>query len=170
MTTTPTNQPEAAGDNLPARVSPNTVDVLDSEVFQRFLAAADNDVAELDPEHVSIDIIGRILNATTVDDVLGGAGATHARDFLNVPFVLTSVRFNQSDFGDSGPAFYALLEGANGDGEPVTVTCGARNVIAQAWKLREMNALPVKLVLQESERTTRAGFKVMWLEKAPTSF
>jgi hypothetical protein len=170
VTTTESNQPTPAGDNAPARVEPATLDVLDSEVFQRFLAASETDAQELDPEHVSIAIIGRILNATSVDDVLGGAGATHARDFLGVPFVLTGVRFNQSDFGEGGPSFYALLEGANGDGEPVTVTCGARNVIAQAWKLRDMGALPVKLVLQESDRPTRAGYKVMWLEKAPASF
>ena len=169
---TKTNEPTAktAGDNVPAKASAQTLDVLDSEVFQRFLSAAETDAVELDPEHVSIDIIGRILKATTVEDVLGGTSATHARDFLDVPFALVGVRFNRSDFGDTGPSFYALLEGADADGVPVTVTCGARNVIAQAWKLREMGALPVKVVLKESDRTTRAGFKVMWLEGAPESF
>lgn len=170
MPETTETKPEVVTDQTPARVSPNTIDVLDSEVFKRFLAAPDDASNELDPEQVSIDIIGRILNATSVDDVLGGAGATHARDFLNVPFTLTNVRFNRSDFDESGPSFYALLEGADGNGEPVTVTCGARNVIAQAWKLNDMGALPVALVLQESERTTRRGYKVMWLEKAPASF
>ena len=170
MTTTDDNKPVVVETTSPALVMPNTIDVLDSEVFKRFLAAPDDTADELDPAHVSIDIIGRILNATTVDDVLGGAGAVHARDFLGIPFVLTGVRFNRSDFGDDGPAFYALLEAANDDGERVVVTCGARNVIAQAWKLRDMGALPVKLVLQESDRPTKRGYKVMWLEKAPTQF
>ena len=162
-----------AGEAERAELVPNqsqTVDMIDSEVFQRFLAAADDEAGELDPDQVTIDIIGRILKATSVEDVLGGAGATHARDFLGVPFTLTDVRFNRSDFGDTGPAFYALLQGADDNGEAVTITCGARNVIAQAWKLRDMEALPVKVELAESERPTRRGYKVMWLQRAGASF
>lgn len=146
------------------------IEIVDDEVFQRFLAAADTEVSEVDPDQVSLEIIGRILKATSVDDVLGGGGATHARDFLDVPFTLTGVRFNRSDFGDNGPAFYALLEGADRNGEPVLVTCGARNVIAQAWKLRDMGSLPVQVEIQESERPTAAGYKVMWLAKPTKSF
>jgi hypothetical protein len=170
MTDQPNTNPPEADANTPATITATTVDVLDTEVFQRFLAAPDDVADELDPAQVSLDIIGRILNATTVDDVLGGGGATPARDFLGVPFTLTGVRFNRSDFGEAGPAFYALLEGADTDGVKVVITCGARNVIAQAWKLRDMGALPVALQLAESDRTTKRGYKVMWLEKATAGF
>jgi hypothetical protein len=160
MTNTDQQAGNAGPGNVPAVNTAQTVDVIDSEVFQRFLAAADDPANEVDPDQVTIDIIGRILKAASVDDVLGGAGATHARD----------VRFNRSDFGDSGPAFYALLSGADTNGEAVTITCGARNVIAQAWKLRDMNALPCQVELAESDRPTRAGFKVMWLQHATKGF
>lgn len=146
------------------------LDVIDNETFQRFLSAADAEVTELDADAVSMQIIGRILQATSVDDVLGGAGAIHARDYLNTPFALTGVRFNRSDIAGDGPGFYALLEGADADGVPVVITCGARNVIAQAWKLRDMDALPLRVQIAESERPTAAGYKVMWLEKAAASF
>lgn len=146
------------------------IETIDNETFQRFLAAADEEVREVDADQVSMEIIGRILKAQTVDDVLGGSGAIHARDFLDVPFTLTDVRFNRSDFGGDGPAFFALLEGADRNGEPVTITCGARNVIAQAWKLRDMAALPIQVEIQESERATANGYKVMWLAKPTKSF
>lgn len=144
--------------------------VPDTEVFQRFLAAADTDQAELNPEQVTIDIIARILNADTVEGVLGGNNATSAEDYLDTPFALTAVRFNKSTFEDAGPKFYALLEGANIDGEPLVITCGARNVIAQAWKLGDMGALPVQVVLKQSSKPTAAGYYVMWLEAAPESY
>lgn len=142
----------------------------DNETFQRFLSAADEGALDIDPDQVSIDIIARILEATSVDDVLGGGSLTHAREFLNVPFTLTNVRFNKSQYDGEGPAFYAVLEGADPQGEKVLVSCGARNVIAQAWKLRDMDALPVQVQLAEAERPTAAGYKVMWLEKAPRPF
>lgn len=142
----------------------------DSEVFQRFLAAAEDGDLEQNADQVAIDIIARILKADSVEDVLGGGQATHARDFLDTPFTLTGVRFNKSTFDGQGPTFYALLSGANGDGEPVTITCGAKNVIAQAWKLNDMGALPLAVELKQSQKPTAAGFHVMWLEAASPDF
>jgi hypothetical protein len=142
----------------------------DDEVFQRFLAAPDDVAVELDPDDVSLAIIGRILQAETAEDILGGGGAIHARDYLLRPFTLTDVRFNRGDFTDNGPGFYALLEGADPDGVKVIITCGARNVLAQAWRLRDIGALPIQVQLEESERPTARGYKVMWLAAAPSPF
>lgn len=146
------------------------VAIPDTEVFQRFLAAADDGQLEQNPDQVAIDIIARILKADTVDDVLGGGSATHARDYLNTAFKLTGVRFNKSTVDKDGAGFYALLESVNRDGEPFVITCGAKNVIAQAWKLSDMGALPIDVELKQSQKPTSAGFYVMWLEKAGESF
>lgn len=146
------------------------VELHDDETLQRFLAAADEEVREIDSDEVTLQIISRILHAEDVDDILGGGSLTHARDMLNVPFALTGVRFNRSDMGGDGPAFYAVLEGADDNGEKVLVSCGARNVIAQAWKLRDIDALPIRVQIEESDRPTSNGFKVMWLAKAPATF
>lgn len=146
------------------------VAIPDTDTFRRFLAAADDDQLGMSAEQVSIDIIARILDARTVDDVLGGAGVTSASDYLDTPFHLTGVHFNRSGFDSAGPAFYAILEGADLDGVPVTVSCGAKNVIAQAWKLQDMGALPVAVQLRQSSKPTSAGFYVMWLEAAPKGF
>lgn len=142
----------------------------DQATFERFLAAAEDDLAETNPDEVTLDIIKRILRSADVDEVLEGASATHAEDMLGVPFALTDVRFNRSSFDGAGPAFYALLTGADAQGEKVTITCGARNVIAQAWKLKDMGALPVLVEIQQSERPTAAGYKPMWLAKPEKAF
>lgn len=142
----------------------------DSDVFRRFLAAADEGQFEQNPEQVAIDIIARILNATDAAGVLEGGGATHARDYLDEPFTLTGVRFNKSSFDGAGPQFYAVLEGASADGERLTITCGARNVIAQAWKLSDLGALPIPVVLRQNPRPTAAGYHVLWMESAPKGF
>lgn len=143
---------------------------VERSTFERFLAAADTDARVTTPDEITLDIIKKILDAQTVDDVLGGAGATHAGDYLNKPFRLTDVHFNQSSYDGAGPSFYALLEGVDPDGVAVTITCGARNVIAQAWKLNDMDALPLVVMLVESPRETASGFRPMWLEAGPASF
>lgn len=143
------------------------VTIPDTEVFQRFLAAAEEGSFETNADQVSIDIIARILNATDVAGVLEGGGAIHARDYLDTPFTLTAVRFNKSSFDGPGAQFYALLEGSSTDGEKLAITCGAKNVIAQAWKLDDLGALPIAVELKQSPRPTSAGFHVMWLEAAP---
>lgn len=142
----------------------------DTDVFRRFLAAPDDEAIALDSDQIAIDIIARILDAQTVDDVLGGGGATHAEDYLDRGFVLKSVRFNKSTFDSAGPNFYAVLEGYDEDSEPVAITCGSRNVIAQAWKLMDMGALPLAVEIKRSAKPTSAGFYVMWLDKATKSF
>lgn len=142
----------------------------DLEVFKRFLAAADDGNFDTDPEAVTMEIVGRILAADTVEGVLKRADATHARDYLDKPFMLGEVRFNKGDFEDSGTNFYAVLSGADPDGEKVVVTCGAKSVIAQAWKLADMGALPLGVVIKEAKRQTAAGYKPMWLEAGPASF
>lgn len=146
------------------------VAIPETETFKAFLAAADDDALTMSPEQVSIDIIARILDAESVDDVLGGAGVTHAEDYLGKPFRLTGVHFNKSSFDGVGPQFYAILDGADPDGVTVTISCGAKNVIAQAWKLSNMNALPVQVQLAESSQPTANGYRVMWLEKATQPF
>src|SRR5690242_2462259 len=98
----------------------------DTDVFKRFLEAADESKFEQNPDQVAIDIIARILAANDAAEVLGGGSAIHARDYLDVPFNLTSVRLNKSSFDGVGPDFYALLEGVDQDGVKIVITCGAK--------------------------------------------
>ena len=141
-----------------------------SDVFQRFLKAADEGRFEQNPDQVAIDIIARILSANDAAEVLGGGSATHAKDYLDKPFTLTGLKLNKSDFDGVGPDFYAVLEGVDADGVEIQVTCGAKNVMAQAWRLDDLGALPCPVVIRQSTKSTSSGFHVMWLEQAPSGF
>lgn len=142
----------------------------DSDVFRRFLAAADEGHITENPDQVAIDIIARILSANDAAEVLGGGSAIHARDYLDTPFMLTGLKLQRSSFDGVGPDFYAVLEGASEDGEKLVITCGAKNVMAQAWRLDDLGALPCAVQLRQSPTPTAQGFYVMWLESAPKGF
>ena len=138
--------------------------------YERFLTAADNADLEMSADDISEAIIKRILSSETVAEVLGGAATTPAEDMLDRPFMLTAVHFNKSGIEGDGPGFYAVLDGATTDGEKVAVTCGGRNVLAQAWKLAQMKALPVAVKISRSPKPTANGYHVLWLEAAPQGF
>jgi len=82
---------------------------------------------------------------------------------LGETLTVLAVRWLKGDF-ESGPGFYAVIEAANQDGEKVQVSCGAGTVMAQLWKLGELDAFPIQVAIVESGRTTAAGYKPMTLE------
>ena len=136
-------------------------------ILAEFLASAKGSVVQ-DPEQAMMDILRRTAAATTVDEVLGQTEATHARDVIGVPLTFRDFRVQESTYGGSGPDFYYLAECVNRDGEEVVVTCGAPRVMLQLWKLREMEALPLELVIAELDHETANGFRPMWLERPPS--
>lgn len=142
----------------------------DAEAFERFLATAETIGEAVDPDDVTRQVITRILGAENVDAVFDDQAATHAKDFLGRPFRLLGAKFNRSSFAAGPSPFYAVLDAVTPDGEPVTITCGAGRVIAQVYKLLELDALPIDVQLEESPRETANGFRIMWLEKAAAAF
>lgn len=124
------------------------------------------DAQELDPEEISKQIIGRILNAATVDEVLSTGDARHARELLGQPILIHSVKLNESDFTDSA-GVYMVAECSDPDfGESFAVTFGSPHCMAQAYKLHELGALPAKVKFTQSSKPTRRGFFPMRLEPA----
>lgn len=132
-----------------------------SEV-ERYLGQAAN---VDDPDAASRAIVERIFEAETAEDILGGQQLDEAEAWLDKPFLLTGVRYNPSDLNES-IGVYSVLEGKAGDGSDVKFSCGARNVMAQAWALHEKGFLPIGVVLKESKRPTARGYRPMWLEMA----
>lgn len=169
---TQTDDTTATGTDLVSVLNRSSIELTteDRATLERFLASAETDAETMGADAVTLEVITRILRAETIDDVLDGGGAIHARDVLNVPFTLASVRFNRSTFEGGGPRFYALLNVNDRQGDSHVITCGASKVIAQAWRLRDLDAFPIDLVIKQSERETAAGFKIMWLERPPDSF
>lgn len=137
-------------------------------ILAEFLQSGKGSVVS-DPQQAMMDILRRTAEATSVDDVLGQSEATHARDVIGVPLVFQSFRVQESTFGGEGPDFYYLADCVNRDGESIVVTCGAPRVMLQLWKLQQMEALPIELVIAELDHDTAAGFRPMWLER-PSAF
>lgn len=118
-----------------------------------------------DPELISQEIMRRILEAETVEEVLEMAGTTSAKDIVGVAFTLTDAVIMKSAF-DEGAPVYMLLDVADPDtGKAYKVNCGGRNVMAQVYRLKQLGALPTTVKLVEAG-TTAAGHKPLWLNKA----
>lgn len=131
-----------------------------------FLAAAQSQ-EPVDPTQAALDIARRILASETIEDVLGGTPAIHAADVIGKSLNILGFTFNESAIEGSGPAFYMLIECVADDGEPFKVTCGAVNVMAQLFRLRQLDALPMQARIVETEARTRNGYRPMWLKAIP---
>lgn len=134
----------------------------------RFLSAAQTQQT-IDPEQAALDMVRRILSGDTADDVLEGQEAIHAKDVLGDNLVVTGVRWNESD-QESGPNFYALIDCVDEKGEGYAVTCGAISVMAQLFRLNELGAFPVCVVIEEAAKPTRSGYRPMSLRKGESPF
>lgn len=119
-----------------------------------------------DPEVVAQEIAQRILGATDVETILGMFESTPMQDLLGVPLDVAGVRFNASTFTE-GPPVYAVIEATRLDtGEGVTSTCGGRSVMAALYRMWQLDAFPQKLQVVESKNATKAGNKVLLLQRA----
>lgn len=117
-------------------------------------------------EEAVLDIVGSILAAESVEDVLSGGDVVHSEDVLSVPLTLYSVKWARSTFAEGLP-FYALLEVSSiGGTERRLVSCSATNVVAQVWKMSNAGWLPVDVRLEQSKRPTASGFYPLRLTAA----
>ena len=161
--------PVEEGDSLPIVAHQHTIaasSLSDAEkaALVKFLEHM-SVLGDLDPEEAALEIIGRVLGAQTVEQVLAEPRIVGARTMLGVPIELHSVRFNRSDFEGTGA--YSLLEVIDlTNGEPTLITCGAHQVMAQAYKLQELGGLPAVVQLVETAKATKAGFRPMFLRIA----
>lgn len=101
------------------------------------------------PEDSARGIVEDILGATSAAEVLAEAEVVHARDMLDQPFVLFGARFNNSTAGGEGIQIYAMLDAVNDDGEKMMISCGARNVVTQVYRLMQLNELPQRVKIVE---------------------
>lgn len=158
--------PEEASALTPEVIEPGQVPAfttMDDRVVSKYLddmkAAADRS-----DDDVQRAIIGRILRSDTVADILAPQAIEHARDLVDQPLTIKSVRVQESDF-DEGPGIYAVCEAeVLDDGRTTTFSCGGSNVLAQLYRLAQLNALPVDLVIKRATKPTKNGFYPLWLE------
>ena len=118
-----------------------------------------------DPEADARAIAARILNATTAEEIFGGPGTLlSAEDIIGKPFTLNGADYRDSDF-EGGAGAYAILHVVPwGETSEVMVTCGARNVMAAAFRANQLGLLPRGPVQIVQGKQTRKGFTPLWLQ------
>lgn len=130
-------------------------------------------IAEMarDTSQVSDRIMANILDAESADDVFAqtsgeSAALVPSEHVLGIPLHVVSVQLNPSQYAD-GPPAYAVIDAVNmRTQEPVTVGCGAGNIVAGLIKLHQLGMLPVDVVLFESGKRTANGFTVTLMRRA----
>ena len=117
-------------------------------------------------EEMGHDILRRVLAADSIDEALEAGTANKMEAFDGVPLSITGITFRQSDYQE-GCGVYVLIEAFTEKAErPVVITSGASNVVAQCTVACREDDLPFKAKFKRSEKQTRNGFWVWWLEPA----
>lgn len=145
-----------------------TLDEAAVEAALRGELAQDAQIAIADPIEVAQDIVRRILEAGDPEQVFSGGRAVGGREALGRPFILHGVRWHRSAYAaEGGLPIFAVLDATFVDtGERVAITTGAVNVMAQVFALARLDALPVQVKIEESDRPTAAGYRPQWLQRA----
>jgi hypothetical protein len=141
------------------------VRISDAEV-ERALRGEDVALTIEDPRETARAIIDRILAATNADEVLGGQRVYSGRDCIQRPFTLHGVRWHRSRFEGGLPVFAVLDVEFADDGERAAITTSAGNVMAQAYALQKLGALPCLVMITEAEHETAQGYRPQWLVRA----
>jgi hypothetical protein len=114
--------------------------------------------------------LAAILAADNADEVLNANVITKAEDILGHRLTVEGVRAAESDYAD-GPDFYLIFDCFdNSTGKPVTVECGAAEVVVKVARLAQLGLLPVDLVIRRKDKATRNGFFPLFAELAPPAF
>lgn len=158
MTTTePTDSPT----DTPATPATDIATTEDVAVAAFFDHAAS--LVPEDDEAMQERILRNLLTATTVDDILRSGEATPASAIYGVPIRVHSIRASESDFSD-GPERYLHVDVETlGNGDRLTVSCGARDVVMKLIRLDQLHMLPVTVRIEQSKKATKGGYFPVFL-------
>lgn len=139
------------------------------EVSNRYLALTE-DVEVTSASEVAVQIANRILQAESIDDVLGMADSagTGARDIVGRPFTIMALPVwrKAKEAYKEGSGFFVVLQlGMKDTNEVIPVTTGAANVLAQLYTMQTKGMLPNDIVMQFTEKSANSGNEVLWLAK-----
>ena len=121
---------------------------------------------EGDPEAMAAEIVAQILAAESDEQLAAAVGGNSVgwRDLLDVPVELHGFRWRPSDYEEGSSVFFVVFGTRLDDGEPVVLTTGSRNVLAQLVNKAKRGALSGSVVkCVQAEKPTQRGFKPLWL-------
>lgn len=111
------------------------------------------------------DIVVDIVNAETIDDILGGT-AIGLESIIGQSFTINRAELRKSDFTD-GLAAYVVMHVTFDTGETGIVTSGASKIVAQVVSMHQKGFLPYRVSSYKATKATEKGYFPMSLCKAP---
>lgn len=114
---------------------------------------------EEDPAQIQREILAQLLGATTDAELEQMNTAQGWGELEGVPIILHSFKWRPSDFV-GGPPLYFIVFGTRFDtGEPVTLTTGSVNVLAQLVNMAKRGTLlGACRKIETSGKETKAGY------------
>lgn len=106
---------------------------------------------------IAQDIAARILAADSIEGVFEGReGLMHSEAILDREVEVISVRFGESDY--EGIGYYAIIECSDiRSGVMQTVSVGGTNPVVQLFKLDQLDAFPIGLILRQTDKPSKSG-------------
>lgn len=122
-----------------------------------------------DPEQITREIFEQILAADSNQALNQLGQATGWRELEGIPVKLgASFRWRPSSYDEGAPIFLIVPAeklGPEGVLEPVTLTCGSMNVIAQLMNMAARGTYDGTVVrLKRAGRASARGYYPLWLE------
>lgn len=116
-----------------------------------------------DPVEQQRQIIAQLLSAETDEELENFGNAIGWRELMEVPIEIRNFRWLPSQY-DEGPAVFMVVQGTRLDtGEPVVLTTGGANIMAQLANMAKRGTL-IGAIRELVEGTkTRQGFTPLWL-------
>lgn len=111
-----------------------------------------------DDEAVQRRILDGILRADNPTDLLNAGGSVPAEQVLNMPMTVLAIRAAESSFTEGAPMYLHVDAKFLGNGDAITFSTGASDVIAKLLKADMEGWLPQDIVLYRRDKATKAGY------------
>lgn len=114
------------------------------------------------PDEVQAQMMARIANAVSIEDMLKEMETIKAEDVIDRVFTANDFHLNNSD-PKYGQGVYGVIDVVL-DGKAETLICGGEKVLMQLYKAKYEQWLPADLVLRRSKEESAKGFHWLYLE------
>ena len=145
--------------NAPARLDVATLPKAVREFVTEAYTAVD-----ADDNVTQLAILDSILNADTVETILGDADVSSLGDHVNRELWLHAYRWNPSDKADGIGVFMSIEASNDKDGDRFIVNSGSLTIMAQVFALAKADKLPVQVTVTKKDTPTKNGYYPMRLD------
>ncbi len=105
--------------------------------------------------HAVEDIIGRVMNASTAEELFAEDNTVDVREIIGVPLQIWGFKVNESEFQQGMPGYMVINAVRRETKEDMLVTCGAYKVQAQLLRAKTLGLFPILAHFVSNQ--TRAG-------------